>query len=171
MFIPEHKDPFFRYNFNNQIHRTQFSTFACRQCFVRNVYLFIFLVSGEYHWSSATLLEPAAPRFRAVSRTASAWILCRLWTKRFFSCFRNCGFCNLQFVDELRNSELNRTERKDFPQTLTYRNEELYCHVVCVTITGFGLVNRFIDHLQVVTTNNYNNIANSTLYSSLEHTV
>jgi hypothetical protein len=32
-------------------------------------------------------------------------------------------------------------------------------------------VNRFIDHLQVVTTNNYNTIAISTIYSSLEHTV
>jgi hypothetical protein len=29
----------------------------------------------------------------------------------------------------------------------------------------FGLVNRFIDHLQVVTTNNYNTIDVSTLYS------
>jgi hypothetical protein len=36
---------------------------------------------------------------------------------------------------------------------------------------GFGLVNVFIDHLQVVTTNNYNTIAVSTLYSSLQHTV
>jgi hypothetical protein len=36
---------------------------------------------------------------------------------------------------------------------------------------GFGSVNIFIDHLQVVTTNNYNTIALSTLYSSLEHTV
>jgi hypothetical protein len=31
--------------------------------------------------------------------------------------------------------------------------------------------NIFIDHLQVITTNNYNTIAVSTLYSSLEHTV
>jgi hypothetical protein len=30
---------------------------------------------------------------------------------------------------------------------------------VCVTIEGFGLVNRFIDHFLVVTTNNYNTIA------------
>jgi hypothetical protein len=37
--------------------------------------------------------------------------------------------------------------------------------------TKFGLVNRFINHVQVVTTNNYNTIAISTLYSSLEHTV
>jgi hypothetical protein len=36
---------------------------------------------------------------------------------------------------------------------------------------GFGLVNEFIDHLQVVTTNNYNTIAISTLYISLENTV
>jgi hypothetical protein len=35
----------------------------------------------------------------------------------------------------------------------------------------FGLVHSFIDHLQVVTTNNYYTIAISTLYSSLEHTV
>jgi hypothetical protein len=35
----------------------------------------------------------------------------------------------------------------------------------------FGLVNRFIGHLQVVTTNNYNTIAISTLYSSLENKV
>jgi hypothetical protein len=34
-----------------------------------------------------------------------------------------------------------------------------------------GLVNRFIDHLEVITTNNYNSIGISTLYSSLEHTV
>jgi hypothetical protein len=32
-------------------------------------------------------------------------------------------------------------------------------------------VNRFIDHLQVITTYNYNNIAIYTLCSSLEHTV
>jgi hypothetical protein len=32
-------------------------------------------------------------------------------------------------------------------------------------------VNRFIDHLQVVTTNNYNTIAISKLYTSIEHTV
>jgi hypothetical protein len=37
--------------------------------------------------------------------------------------------------------------------------------------TDFGLVNRFIDHAQVVTTNDYKTIAISTLYSSLEHTV
>jgi hypothetical protein len=36
---------------------------------------------------------------------------------------------------------------------------------------GFGLVNGFTDHLQVVTTNNYNSIAISILYSSLGHTV
>jgi hypothetical protein len=35
---------------------------------------------------------------------------------------------------------------------------------------GFGLVNRFIEHLQVVTTNNYNTIVISTLYSSLGNT-
>jgi hypothetical protein len=34
---------------------------------------------------------------------------------------------------------------------------------------GFGLMNRFIDNLQVVTTNNYNTIAISTIYISLEH--
>jgi hypothetical protein len=36
---------------------------------------------------------------------------------------------------------------------------------------GFRLMNGFIDHLQVVTTNNYNTIAISPLYSLLEHTV
>jgi hypothetical protein len=36
---------------------------------------------------------------------------------------------------------------------------------------GFGLVNGFTDHLQVITTNNYNTIVISTLYSSPEHTV
>jgi hypothetical protein len=35
----------------------------------------------------------------------------------------------------------------------------------------FGLVNRFIDHFQAVTTNSCNTIAISTPYSSLEHTV
>jgi hypothetical protein len=35
---------------------------------------------------------------------------------------------------------------------------------------GFGLVNRFTDHLQVVTASNYNTII-STFYISLEHTV
>jgi hypothetical protein len=34
----------------------------------------------------------------------------------------------------------------------------------------FGLVNRIIDHFPVLTTNNYNSIAISTLYSSLLHT-
>jgi hypothetical protein len=37
--------------------------------------------------------------------------------------------------------------------------------------TGFGFMNRFIDYLQVITTNNYNTIAISTIYNSLEHTV
>jgi hypothetical protein len=37
--------------------------------------------------------------------------------------------------------------------------------------TGLGLVNRFNCHLQAVATNNYNTIAISTLYTSLEHTV
>jgi hypothetical protein len=46
-----------------------------------------------------------------------------------------------------------------------------YCHVYVWLQTGFGLDIRFIDHLQVVTINNYNTIAISTLYSSLEHTV
>jgi hypothetical protein len=32
---------------------------------------------------------------------------------------------------------------------------------------GFGLVNRFIDDLQVVTTNNYNTVTISTFYKSL----
>jgi hypothetical protein len=36
---------------------------------------------------------------------------------------------------------------------------------------GFGLEIGFIDHIQVITTNNYNNIAISTLYSSLQQTV
>jgi hypothetical protein len=43
--------------------------------------------------------------------------------------------------------------------------------MICVTIDGFGFLNGFIDHLQVVTTNNSNSIAISTLYSSQEHTV
>jgi hypothetical protein len=43
---------------------------------------------------------------------------------------------------------------------------------ICVWLqTGFGLVNRFIDHLQVVTTNSNNTIPTSTLYIALEHTV
>jgi hypothetical protein len=40
-----------------------------------------------------------------------------------------------------------------------------------VIIDGFGMMTRFIDHLQVVTTNNYNTIADFHTYSSLEHTV
>jgi hypothetical protein len=32
-------------------------------------------------------------------------------------------------------------------------------------------VNKFIDHLQAVTTNTYNTVAISTLYNSLDHTV
>jgi hypothetical protein len=39
---------------------------------------------------------------------------------------------------------------------------------MCDYRRGFVLVNRFIDQLQVITTNNYNTIAISTLYSSLE---
>jgi hypothetical protein len=47
-----------------------------------------------------------------------------------------------------------------------------YCHMSCIWLqSGFGLVNRLIDYLHVVTTNNYNTIAISTLYSSLENTV
>jgi hypothetical protein len=37
--------------------------------------------------------------------------------------------------------------------------------------TGFELVNSFLDRLQVLTTNIYNTITTSTLYSSLEHIV
>jgi hypothetical protein len=48
----------------------------------------------------------------------------------------------------------------------------LYFHVWYVWLqTEFELVNRFIDHLHDVTTNNYNTIAISTLYSSLENIV
>jgi hypothetical protein len=36
---------------------------------------------------------------------------------------------------------------------------------------GFGMMNGFNDHLQFVTTNNYNTVAISTLYTSLEQTV
>jgi hypothetical protein len=43
--------------------------------------------------------------------------------------------------------------------------------VICVTIDGVGLVNRYTDHPQDVTTSNYKTIAISTLYSSLGHTV
>jgi hypothetical protein len=35
---------------------------------------------------------------------------------------------------------------------------------------GFGLVNGFLDHLQVVTTNKYSIVTIFTLYSSLENT-
>jgi hypothetical protein len=38
---------------------------------------------------------------------------------------------------------------------------------MCDYRRGFGLVDRFTDHLQVVATNNYNTVAISTLYSSL----
>jgi hypothetical protein len=34
-------------------------------------------------------------------------------------------------------------------------------HNGVVTIDGVGLVNGFIEHLQIVTTSNYNDIANS----------
>jgi hypothetical protein len=40
---------------------------------------------------------------------------------------------------------------------------------VCATIDEVGLVIGFIDYLQVVNTNNYDTIAISTPYSSLEH--
>jgi hypothetical protein len=47
----------------------------------------------------------------------------------------------------------------------------LYYTATCVSDyrRGFGLVNRFIDHLEVVTTNNYNTIADfhTTNHSSL----
>jgi hypothetical protein len=43
-------------------------------------------------------------------------------------------------------------------------------HSMYVTIDGFWIGDGFIDHIQVVTTNNYNTVAISTLYSSLEHT-
>jgi hypothetical protein len=42
---------------------------------------------------------------------------------------------------------------------------------MCEYRWGFGLVSRFTDRLQVTTTNNYNIITISTLYSSLEHKV
>jgi hypothetical protein len=45
----------------------------------------------------------------------------------------------------------------------------LYC--ILSLYTKFGLVNGFVDHLQVVTTNNYNTVDISTFYTSLEHTV
>jgi hypothetical protein len=40
-----------------------------------------------------------------------------------------------------------------------------------MVIDGVILLIGFIDHLEVVTTNNYNTIAISTIYSSLEQTV
>jgi hypothetical protein len=43
-----------------------------------------------------------------------------------------------------------------------------FCYVVCMTVDG---VNRFIGRFEIVTTNNYNTIAVSTLYNSVEHTV
>jgi hypothetical protein len=38
-------------------------------------------------------------------------------------------------------------------------HKRLYCHHLRVTIDGFLLMNKFIDHLQVVTTSNYNTFA------------
>jgi hypothetical protein len=47
-----------------------------------------------------------------------------------------------------------------------------YCHVYgCDCRRCFGLNIGFIDRLQVLTTNNYNTIAISTLYNSLEPTL
>jgi hypothetical protein len=37
--------------------------------------------------------------------------------------------------------------------------------------TGFGLVTRFVDRLEVLTTNDYNTIAISAIYISLLHTL
>jgi hypothetical protein len=37
-------------------------------------------------------------------------------------------------------------------------NDELYCHAIQCLETGFGLVIGFIEHLQNVTTNNYDNL-------------
>jgi hypothetical protein len=44
---------------------------------------------------------------------------------------------------------------------------------MCVNLEGggVGFMNRFIDHLQVVTTNNYKTIVISRIYISLEHIV
>jgi hypothetical protein len=57
------------------------------------------------------------------------------------------------------------SENTVFNLTLWKRNLVMWLQMEC------GLVNRFIYHLRVITTNNYDTVTISTLYSSLEHTV
>jgi hypothetical protein len=50
----------------------------------------------------------------------------------------------------------------DCKNVLTLSLNWLYCHVFMVRLeTGFGLVIEFTEHLQMVTTSNYNALANS----------
>jgi hypothetical protein len=45
--------------------------------------------------------------------------------------------------------------------TTSHEHHFILSHVLMITgIDGVGMVNRFIDHLQVVTTNNYNTMVN-----------
>jgi hypothetical protein len=72
---------------------------------------------------------------------------------------------------------------KSYPNTLvtghiaysqTYKqssNKQNYCHIVCMTIDGVWLMNRFIDHLQVIITNKYNTITVSTLQFTGVHSL
>jgi hypothetical protein len=71
----------------------------------------------------------------------------------------NLTFCRTVFIREIFIQNIIKTA--------------VDCHLVYMEwlYTGFGLVNSFIDHLQGVTINNYNTIAISTHYSSLEHTI
>jgi hypothetical protein len=52
-----------------------------------------------------------------------------------------------------------------------YKHLTILSRSMCDYRRGLELANRFIDHLQVVTTNDYNTIVISTLCSSLEYTV
>jgi hypothetical protein len=73
-------------------------------------------------------------------------------------------YLTVLWVDETLECPVNRTNYETPHNAFLswffyYLLAHVYCHVLEWLYTWFELVNRFVDHIQIVSTNNYNTIA------------